>query len=79
MVKNDAKFNEISYELLNKQLTILDESISWIKIYNVNGMLLYESNSFSTNSLDLSRIEDKLFILYLENKDYFKTFKLFNK
>ena len=79
MVKNDAKFNELSYELLNKQLTILDESISWIKIYNVNGMLLYESNSFSTNSLDLSRIEDKLFILYLENKDYFKTFKLFNK
>lgn len=79
MANNDAKFNESSFELLNEQLTILDGNISRIKIYNVNGMLLYESNSFSTNSVDLSRIEDKIFILYLENKDYFKTFKLFNK
>lgn len=79
IINNEDLLDESSFQLMNKQLRILEESISRIKIYNVNGMLLFESNGFNTTNIDLSRMQDKLLILYIENKNYFETFKIFNK
>ncbi len=77
-IANDDSLNlNVHLELIENQLIFNSDKVKNIKIYSINGELLFDSKITIANTIDISKINEKLLIVRLENNGYFETFKIF--
>lgn len=73
---SDYSNNNFGYYLLDKTLYFLNELPNVIKIYNLNGALVYNNENNTNNKVSLDNLKSGIYILHLE-KDKVINCKIF--
>lgn len=77
-VNDDFRLNEINAYIADKKLYFNSEDNVDLRIYNINGELMYEKNNLNSEIIDFNNFANQLLLLKISNDNFNETKKLIN-